>query len=97
VKLLRKIRELEDLEERSGIQRAYYVKQEKRDAVRQQMEVALFDRVDELKKQLLESDKDLQQSKDLCKEYHRPGMSGPHAALCKHTCGPYKGFYNLVI
>jgi hypothetical protein len=22
---------------------------------------------------------------------------GPHAALCKHTCGPHKGYCNLVI
>jgi len=22
---------------------------------------------------------------------------GPHAALCKHNCGPHKGYCNLVI
>jgi hypothetical protein len=46
-------------------------KQEERDAVREQMEVALFDRIDKLYKQLEEGVRDLRQSKDLCEEYSR--------------------------
>jgi hypothetical protein len=47
----------------------YYVKkQEERDPIREQMEVALFDRIDKLKKQL-ESVRNLRQSNDQCEEY----------------------------
>jgi ABC-type transporter Mla subunit MlaD len=83
VKLRCKIRDLqEELQETDILkkeaesalcgQKVYYLrKQEERDAIREQTEVVLYDRIDKLHKQLGESITDLRQTRNQCEEYMR--------------------------